>query len=292
MADARMGLWAWGAVVLMGCSPTDVGNVTAAPAAKAGAASGAEQGDFRERLKALGEEHGIEVTWPTAPYKYEGESGGGEAKPASDWELEMFTPIVVEEINLYPRTFLRNIGVKGIILVRDLWIREEGVTQNVAGYIFDNRLVMSVSYTYKVNLRDKQRRYLHHLIWHQFDDFKGQMWEDPEWVALNPPGFKYGMYTKGGIYDRSSESGLLSTEYPGFVNRYSTGYLPDDKADLFAYLMVLHHWVEERTREDRYLKEKAALIKKRLAEFDPAFDAAFWKRIDGIRRDVSAYVTP
>jgi hypothetical protein len=250
------------------------------------------EGDFRARLRALGEQHGIEVTTPTTPYKYEGESGWGEAQAASDWELEMFTPILVEEIGLYPRSFLRKIGVKGIILVRDLWIREENLKQNVSGYIFDNWVVMSVSYNYKVNLRDKQRRYLHHLIWHQFDGFKGMMWEDPEWVALNPPGFRYGVHTKGGIYDRSSESGLLSTQYPGFVNRYGTGYLPDDKADLFAYLIVLHHWVQERTQADRSLQAKARLIKKRLAEFDPAFDAAFWTRIDGIRRDLRLYVTP
>ncbi len=248
--------------------------------------------DFRALLRTLGEQHGIEITTPTGPYRYEGESGWGEAQVASDWELEMFTPILVEEIGLYPRAFLRNIGVKGIILVRDLWIAEEGVKQNVSGYIFDNRIVMSVSYNYKVNLRDKQRRYLHHVVWHQFDALKGQMWEDPEWVELNPPGFKYGVYTKGGIHDRSSETGLLSTQYPGFVNRYGTGYLPDDKADLFAYLIVLHHWVEERTRADPSLRAKAAVIKKRLAAYDPSFDAAFWKRIDGIRRDVRPYVTP
>ena len=167
-----------------------------------------------------------------------------------------------------------------------------GVARNVAGYIFDGKILASVSYTYKVNHRDKQRRYLHHLIWHQIDSLAGTLWEDPEWVALNQEGFEYGLHSKGGVHDRSSESGLLSSDYPGFINRYGTGNVPDDKADLFAYLMVAHHWVEARAAEDPFLRAKVSTIKKRLAEFDPVFDAAFWEQIDAVQRDVSTYFRP
>jgi hypothetical protein len=84
---------------------------------------------------------------------------------------------------------------------------------------------------------------------------------------------------------------LLSTEYPGFVNRYGTGNVPDDKADLFAYLMVIHYWVLERAQKDSYLQAKVKLIKSRLAGFEPGLDASFWERVDGVRRDVAPYLT-
>jgi hypothetical protein len=271
--------------------PSQTGPAGASPATSGSSISA--DGEFSSRLQALGARHGIRISWQGGPFRYEADWGWGEARQASDWEIGMFTPVLIDEIDLYPRTFLRERGIESIVLARDLWLQEEGVAQNVAGYIFEDRVIlMSVSYDYKVNNRDKQRRYLHHLIWHQVDAQAGTMWKDPEWEMLNPPGFRYGVHTKGGIHDRSSESGLISAQYPGFVNRYSTGYLPDDKADVFAYLMVAHHWMEERAREDEFLRRKIQLIKKRLAALDPELDTRFWGRIDGIRRDVQVYATP
>lgn len=257
-----------------------------------GSVPAAEPIDFRAALNALGERYGVEVVWQGGPYSYTYDWGGGHARDAAEWEIEEFAPILIDEISLYPTDFFPRIGINRIVLARDLWLTQEGVEQNISGYIFDDALLLSVSYTYRVNNRDKQRRYIHHLVWHLVDGLRGTMWEDPEWVALNPEGFEYGVLTRGGIHDRRTSTGLLSTEYPGFVNRYGTGNVPDDKADLFAYLMVVHHWVTARANEDPYLRAKVNAIKARLAEFDPALDEKFWERIDAIRRDVRPYMTP
>lgn len=252
----------------------------------------AEPSDFRTALEELGERYGLDIVWRGGPYSYTYDWGGGHARDAAEWEIEEFTPILIDELSLYPEDFLTRVGIHRVILARDLWLTQQGVEQNISGYIFDDALLLSVSYTYKVNNRDKQRRYMHHLVWHQFDGLHGTTWEDPEWVALNPAGFEYGVLTRGGIHDRTSDTGLLSDQYPGFVNRYGTGNVPDDKADLFAYMMVLHPWVMDRAREDRYLRAKVDVMKARLAQFDPAFNDAFWARIDRIGRDVTPYVTP
>lgn len=255
-------------------------------------AGGPAPPDFRALLADIGERYEVEITWGDGPYRYDTDWGWVRADSAGDWEVEMFAPVVADELSLYPPEFFKDAEIEGVILARDVWVEQEGVARNVAGYIFDSRIVASVSYTYKVNHRNKQRRYLHHLVWHQIDGLSGTLWEDPEWVALNPEGFEYGLHSKGGVHDRSSESGLLSTEYPGFINRYGTGNVPDDKADLFAYLMVAHHWVEERAAEDPFLRAKVRMIKNRLAGFDSAFDDEFWEKIDAIRRDVSPYFRP
>jgi hypothetical protein len=257
-----------------------------------GSAAVAEPVDFRAALNDLAERHGVAIVWQGGPYSYTYDWGGGHARDAAEWEIAEFAPVLIDEMNLYPTDFFPRVGINRVVLARDLWLTQEGVEQNISGYIFDDALLLSVSYTYKVNNRDKQRRYMHHLVWHLLDGLRGTTWEDPEWVALNPEGFEYGVLTRGGIHDRSSATGLLSTEYPGFVNRYGTGNIPDDKADLFAYLMVVHHWVDARANEDRYLRAKVNAIKTRLAAFDPAFDEDFWKRIDAIRRDTRTYLTP
>lgn len=264
----------------------------AAVISAAAQADSTESADFRALLGDVAERYAIEITWGDGPYRYDTDWGWGAADNAGDWEVDMFAPILAEELNLYPRTFFGKADLSGVILARDIWVEQQGVARNVAGYIFDGKILASVSYTYKVNHRDKQRRYLHHLIWHQIDSLAGTLWEDPEWVALNQEGFEYGLHSKGGVHDRSSESGLLSSDYPGFINRYGTGNVPDDKADLFAYLMVAHHWVEARAAEDPFLRAKVSTIKKRLAEFDPVFDAAFWEKIDAVQRDVSTYFRP
>jgi hypothetical protein len=115
------------------------------------------------------------------------------------------------------------------------------------------------------------------------------MWKDPEWVALNPPKFEYGVYSRGGVHEARAGAGSLSTDYPGFLNLYSTGNLPDDKAEVYAYLMVIHSWVRERSRQDEYLQRKVAVIKARLAALDPAFDNGFWNRIDADADDAVRY---
>jgi hypothetical protein len=248
--------------------------------------------EFRSALADLGARYGFEITWQGGPYRYDYDWGWGEAREAAEWEIEAFAPILSDELGLYPADFFRKANIRRVILARDLWLEQEGVEQNIAGYIFGDSILMNVAYTYKVNNRDKQRRYMHHLIWHVIDGISGTTWEDPEWVALNPEGFEYGVYTRGGIHDRSSQTGLLSTEFPGFINRYGTGNVPDDKADLFAYLMVVHHWVEERAAEDPFIRAKVDTIKARLAAFDPGFGEDFWGRVDAIGRDVTPYVTP
>jgi hypothetical protein len=115
------------------------------------------------------------------------------------------------------------------------------------------------------------------------------MWSDPEWEVLNPPDFEYGVHSRGGVHETRAGSGSLSIDYPGFLNLYSTGNLPDDKAEIYAYLMVIHSWVGERSQQDPYLRGKVALIKARLAAIDPNFDNDLWNRIDVDSDDAARY---
>ena len=250
--------------------------------------------DATEALQELAETYGVQIIWDGGTQEEKHDWGWRSWRDAADWEIQAYAPILIEEVSLYPVSLIRAGQVDRIILCRDLWVEAEGVAQHVSGTLdFGTRtLFLSVAYTYKVNNRPKQRRVIHHALFHQLDYVMGTSSEDPAWEGLNPGGFQYGDYGIGGQHDRTSASGLLSEEFPGFLNRYSTGTMADDKADILAYLMVVHHYMEARGREDPVIRAKIEEMKRRLEELDAGMDAGVWTRIGNIRRDVTPYITP
>jgi hypothetical protein len=240
-------------------------------------------------LNELATEYGIEIIWDQGPYEDEYPGGRRVARDAAEWEIELYAPILAEELGLYPIDLVERSGLRRIILCRDLWVEAEGVDQHVSATLDSGTIYLSASYTYKVNNRPKQRRVVHHVFFHLLEAAMGSNLADPEWEALNPDGFHYGDYGAGGQHDRTSASGLLTTDYPGFLNRYSTGHHLDDKGDMFAYMMVVHHYVEGRAERDEIIRAKMEEIKRRLAAFAPGVNGGFWARVAAIGRDVTPY---
>ena len=231
----------------------------------------------------------VDVVWTGGPYLYEYEWGGGSAEDPSEDDVARVAASIGRELGLYPDGFLRRAGLEGIVLVRDLFVEEDGGARGAAAYIFENRLFLNVPSADQAVQAGTRVRFIHHIIWHRLDERAGTMWTDPEWEALNPPDFEYGVYSRGGVHETRAGSGSLSVDYPGFLNLYSTGNLPDDKAEVYAYLMVIHSWLAERSRQDQYLRRKVAVIKARLAALDTNFGDDFWNRIDTDSDDAAHY---
>jgi hypothetical protein len=179
-----------------------------------------------------------------------------------------------------------------VVLVRDLEVTEDGGTRGAAGYIFDGRFFLDVPSAARAIETGTRVRFIHHVIWHQLDERAGTMWTDPEWIALNPAGFEYGVHSRGGVHETRGGAGSLTTEFPGFLNLYSTGNLPDDKAEVFAYLMVIPAWIEDRSRQDTHLRDKVELVRARLSALDRRFDADFWRRIMADSDEAMRYGNP
>jgi hypothetical protein len=231
----------------------------------------------------------VDVAWTGGPYRYNYEWGGGSAEDPSEDDVARTAAFLARELSQYPDGFLRRAGLNSIVLVRDLFVREDGGARGAAAYIFEDRLFLDVPLADRAVQAGTRVRFVHHIIWHRLDERAATMWNDPEWEALNAPNFEYGIYSRGGVHETRAGSGSLSTDYPGFLNLYSTGNRPDDKAEVYAYLMVIHSWVRERSRQDDYLRRKVAAIKARLAALDPAFNDDFWNRIDADSDDAARY---
>ena len=72
---------------------------------------------------------------------------------------------------------------------------------------------------------------------------------------------------------------LVADEQPGFLTRYATSALEEDKAEVFAFLMARPGEMARRMGSDRVLSAKAQGVREIVADLDPAMDASFWARV-------------
>jgi hypothetical protein len=288
-AIARFGADASDGVVIVKTKDTRGMGAPSSPAPRANRTDVEGQADFKSLLAEVASRQRVDVVWTGGPYRYAYDWGGGSAADPAEADVARVTAALARELRQYPDGFLRRAGVEGIVLVRDLFVEEDGGARGAAAYVFENRLFLDVPLADRAVQAGTRVRFIHHLIWHWLDERAGTMWQDPEWEALNPPGFEYGVYSRGGVHETRAGSGSLTMDYPGFLNLYSTGNLPDDKAEVYAYLMVIHSWLAERSRQDPFLRGKVAVIKARLAALDPGFDDDFWNRIHADSDDAARY---
>jgi hypothetical protein len=127
---------------------------------------------------------------------------------------------------------------------------------------------------------------IHHEFFHIID-YKddGQVYKDEAWAALNPKDFKYGDGGKNWQKEGSSTT-ALTTKYPGFLTHYSTTGVEEDKAELYAHLIVHPAIVNERMKTDAVLSAKVARMKALLKAFCPDMNEAWWKKVEKVERPI------
>jgi len=132
---------------------------------------------------------------------------------------------------------------------------------------------------------DEVRRSFHHEVFHLIDyRDDGVVTRDPAWEALNPPGFKYAGGGRAALADPAMTTDPTD-KVPGFVTGYSTSAVEEDKAELFAFLVVHPAYMAKRAATDPVIRAKVARMKALLAAFCPAVDEAYWARLARVRGD-------
>jgi hypothetical protein len=71
---------------------------------------------------------------------------------------------------------------------------------------------------------------------------------------------------------------------PGFLNSYSMTGVEEDKAEVFANLLVSPGLVSQRARQDSVLRFKVQRMKLLMWRFVPELDLEFWSRAAGLGR--------
>ncbi|HAD58245.1 MAG TPA: hypothetical protein DCG12_03225 [Planctomycetaceae bacterium] len=77
----------------------------------------------------------------------------------------------------------------------------------------------------------------------------------------------------------------MTTNYPGFLNHYSTTAVEEDKAEVFAHLVVNAEYCRQRAAKDKVLSAKFDRMKLSLNKWCSALDTSFWQRAEMVRRD-------
>jgi hypothetical protein len=127
------------------------------------------------------------------------------------------------------------------------------------------------------------RKVIHHEFFHIIDYCLDHLDRDEDgWAALNPPGFKYG--GGGEFYQNNQSTSELNELRRGFLNEYSTSGLAEDKAEIFAHMVVNREVAEQRGERDGIIKKKMQKMEeflKRLCSLTDSEWKHFW---DGARQ--------
>ena len=95
--------------------------------------------------------------------------------------------------------------------------------------------------------------------------------------SSNPPEFRYG--TGGAKLQDDPTVTHTGKDVPGFLNRYAAAGVEEDKAEVFAHLMVEPKAMADRAKTDKYMRAKVERMKELLATFAPKVDKKFWDAV-------------
>jgi hypothetical protein len=221
----------------------------------------------------------IEIVTTNPGYPVKSTYGMIDGKPANRKELESYINLFTPEFTIYPLAFVKRSQMKRVVLCVDLAFA--GQRRNAVPDFEHDTLYLEVSRgSYS---KSYLRKVLHHEFFHIIDyRDDGSLYKDARWSSLNASSFKYG---SGGINAQDMLfSSILTDKYPGFLNYYSTTGVEEDKAEVFANLIVDFAYVENRIKTDAVLRAKVRMMKQLLSSFCPDMNAAFWKKVGRMKR--------
>jgi hypothetical protein len=232
-----------------------------------------------DNLKTFTGTYRVEVIYngPTFPVRmYHGAITGKEADAKA---VERYIPLFLAEIQLYPPELITRVRLKRIVLCEELAFA--GQLRAAVPDFEHNTYYLDVSRG--AHNKTYQQKVIHHDFFHIVDEVNGKLYRDERWSALNPADFKYG---NGGTNAQNrADTAVLTDKYPGFLNHYSTTGVEEDKAEVFANLIVDGPYVAGRIETDRVLKSKVERLKEELVAFCPEVNEKFWDRVAKMKRE-------
>lgn len=209
---------------------------------------------------------GVELLHATKSFRLDFVGGPLRGRAASAAASAPAARVVTAELWRYPRAFLRASRFRRVLLCGGL---KEGTIDIPSLPNYERTLLLDIDAK-----PFELRRLLDHELFH-FADYadNNDVKHDPAWAKLNDHWFTYG---NGGRYMRDPASARLTDKLPGFVTRYATSALEEDKAETFAFMMVAPHKVTAMAAHDPILKKKIAAIKRQLERLSPSINARFW----------------
>jgi hypothetical protein len=202
-----------------------------------------------------------------------------EGKAAAPKSVQRYARLLHREFGRYPTSAVRRTGLKQIILCADLSFGGQKRTA-IPDFEHDTLYLDIERASYD---RNYQIQVLHHEFFHVIDYADdGLVYEDKDWASLNPSDFAYG--SGGRNAQNVADTNVLTDRYPGFLNHYSTTGVEEDKAEIFARLIVEPAMVKQRAESDPVLRAKIEKMESLVRKFSDEMDEEFWEGFSKLRR--------
>jgi hypothetical protein len=242
------------------------------------AQSKAKETSFPE-LEKIAKTYQIEMVAIDAKFPVKTTHGKIDGQNADREEIQSYINLFVPEFSLYPKDLIKRTKLKRIVLCRKLSFAGQ-LRGGIPDYEHDTLYLDVKCGDYS---KPYQRTAIHHEVFHLLDyQDDGNVYQDERWGSLNPADFKYG--GGGKLAQDNPDSGVLTEKYPGFLNHYSTMGVEEDKAEVFANLIVDLAYVEKRIKKEAVLRAKVKRMKELLTEFCPEMNERFWEKVRKMKR--------
>jgi len=213
---------------------------------------------------------GIEVLTTAHAFRLESGPAVLTGDPVSTEQRDRALVTLGRELARYPAQFLARARLRRLVLC--------------ANFREDNQVIPSLPNYHGALLVDVDadapylRRLVHHEVFH-FADYADddQLSHDPAWLGLNERSFVYG---DGGRFLRQPGVGRFTADLPGFVSRYATSALEEDKAETFAMRMSEPQKFAELIAIDPILRAKSAALDAQLRKLTRDVDVRVLDALD------------
>jgi hypothetical protein len=228
------------------------------------------EGDWPALLD-LAEQYGLQIIWDSQQYPVATRYGTIDGAVPAKKLVNDYVPVLTAEIKRYPVDMIEAAKLHRIVLGHKLTFNGREV--NGLADFKPNTLYLDVE---RLAAEPEQmRKCIHHEFFHIVDYMNWTLTGDSDWERLNPSGFSY---RGGGRFARDHpQAYTFSDTRPGFVNVYATTAAEEDKAELFAFLMVRYNLVKGRAARDKVLRAKVEYLKKLVAGLSKEMGDEFWE---------------
>ena len=186
---------------------------------------------------------------------------------------------LVEEIKIYPLSFLKNSGLKYVMICEKITDKSLGFEPGglAPGHVDQSPgvfyLNLSVLNKFKNNKlkKDYIKLLFHHEFYHIIDSSLSLMQLDDAWEKINKIEYSSELIV--------GEIGM-DTSIEGFISGYAKNNSAEDKAELFAFMISKHQEFKKAITDDQILQQKSRLMISRLKSISKEIDKNFWKKLN------------
>jgi hypothetical protein len=230
-------------------------------------------------LEELGRKYELDLVTQSPRFPIQIRTGIIDGAEANQADIASYLAIFAFEWNLYPPDLVKRTGLKKIVFCQKL-AYEKQLRTGIPDFE-NNVLYLDVTRGRHDDLY--VRKVIHHEFFHIIDlRDDGKLYEDERWSSINPARFKYG--PGGAKLQNDPTVTTTGKDEPGFLNRYATAGVEEDKAEVFAHMIVEPKRIAERATRDRYMQAKVERMTELLAAFSSEVDKTFWDTIEKTER--------